>query len=530
MSKILNFLRENKTWLAYLLIFVFSFCFLLYLQANPSFADPDSFYHVKMAQLIRDHGIVKDFPWLQFTVLKDHYTDQHFLYHVLLIPFVSLLNPIIGAKLATVILGSLLVILFYRLLNYFKVKFALIFSFILLLITPFTFRISLVKEPSTSILILIVGLYLIFRRKYLWLFLLSFAYVWAYGGFLLILVFTGLYAVVNLIVDFIQRFKNRAPPAEIKSIFSRIFKNKNIKLFFCSLGGVLAGLVINPFFPNNLYFYWQQLVEIGIINYQKIIGVGNEWYPYKFIELVSNTVLLSIILVITLILFFINYKKQSKRSVMLFFIFIFFLLLTLKSRRYVEYYVPFAMLFGAFSLNDSLAIVNWRATWQSFLQFYFKRKILTTVILVYILVTIPTIVLRDINSTKRDLDSGAPYYKFQKSSQWLVDNSQPGDIVFHSSWDEFPILFYHNSKDYYIVGLDPTFMYDYNKDLYWKMVDITTGQPVENLAKVLKDEFHASFIFVEINHTGMNNNIKNNTDFTEVYHDEEAIIYKVQGS
>lgn len=526
MSKILNFLRENKTWLAYLFIFVFSFCLLLYLQANPSFADPDSFYHVKMAQLIRDHGIVKDFPWLQFTVLKDYYTDQHFLYHVLLIPFVTLLNPIIGAKLATVMLGSLLVILFCRLLNYFKVKLALIFSLILLLITPFTFRISLVKAPSTSILILILAIYLIFRHKYLWLFLLSFIYVWTYGGFLLILVFAGLYSIVGLLADLMSRFKARARHVSEGNIFSRIFKNKNIKLFFSSLGGVLAGLVINPFFPNNLYFYWHQLVKIGIINYQKIIGVGNEWYPYKFIELVSNAVLLSIILVITLILFFINYKKQSRRSVMLFFIFIFFLLLTLKSRRYVEYYVPFALLFGAFSLNDSLTIINWRLTWQSFLQFYFRRKVLTTVILVYILVTIPTIILRDINSTKRDLDGGSPYYKFQKSSQWLVANSQPGDIVFHSSWDEFPVLFYHNAKDYYIIGLDPTFMYDYNKDLYWKMVDITTGKPVDNLSDVLTNDFKASFIFVEINHTGMNNNIKNNTDFTEVYRDEEAIIYK----
>ena len=69
-------------------------------------------------------------------------------------------------------------------------------------------------------------------------------------------------------------------------------------------------------------------------------------------------------------------------------------------------------------------------------------------------------------------------------------------------------------------------MYDYNKDLYWKMVDITTGKQVDNLSDVLTKDFKASFIFVEINHTGMNNNIRNNTDFTEVYHDEETIIYK----
>ena len=99
-------IQQQWWWLGYLAIFSISFVVLLVLQAAPVFADPDSFYHAKMALLIRDQGVIHTFPWLDLTVLGQHYTDQHFLYHVLLIPFVTWFPPLVGLKLATVFFGA----------------------------------------------------------------------------------------------------------------------------------------------------------------------------------------------------------------------------------------------------------------------------------------------------------------------------------------------------------------------------------------------------------------------------------------
>ena len=79
--------------------------------------DPDSFYHLKMPLLMIQHGIIVNFPWLPLTIFKDHYVDQHFLYHVILVPFVFTWGPILGGKIAQALLASLVIVVFYWLLR-----------------------------------------------------------------------------------------------------------------------------------------------------------------------------------------------------------------------------------------------------------------------------------------------------------------------------------------------------------------------------------------------------------------------------
>jgi len=514
-KRVSQFFSKNWYWLSYALIIVIAFSYFLIFQIYPSFADPDSFYHVKVSELILEDGVIKDFPWLQFTTLKDSYVDQHFLYHLILIPFIKFLGPIVGGKLANVVLTTLFVVVFFWFLRKNKIGYSFLFTILMLTTTPFIFRISLVKAPSLSLIVLFLGLYFIFKKKYLGLFLTSFVYVWAYGGFILIFLFVVLYAIISVIYNWFKKISNRRA------------MHDGIKLALSCSGGLLAGLVINPYFPANLSFYWQQLVKIGIINYQNIIGVGNEWYPYGAIELFSGTALLSVVLLVGIYLFFSDYKKQSKRTIVLFLIFIFFLVFTLKSRRYVEYYVPFAWLYGAFAVAGIVTKFNIKQVINKLISLRLSLKILTIVLLVYFCATIPTLVLRDITNTRNDFKNGISTNRFKNASEWLEENSQPGDIIFHSSWDEFPILFYHNHKNYYIVGLDPTFLYEYDPGLHKKVVDITIGQQRDNLYSDIKEVFNSAYAFVEINHGGMDNNLKRSEGFEQVYGDDEVIIYKV---
>lgn len=512
-------LSNNWDALSILLLLVIAFVIFTFFQATPSFADPDSFYHIKMAQLIPKEGVIKTFPWLQFTILKNSYIDQHFLYHVYLIPFVYLMDPIEGAKLATVILGAAITLIFYFFLRSEKVKFSFVLTLVLLASMPFMFRINLIKAPVFAIILLLLGLYFLFRNKPVALLVLSFFYVWAYGGFILILVFSGVYALVSLAVDFATRQKYHR-------LGNLVRRNKELKLFVSSLAGVILGVIINIQFPQNLIFYWHQLVKIGIINYQKVISVGNEWYPYKFTELTAGTAIISVLILISLYLVAVNYRKPSKKVITTFLIYIFFLAFTLKSRRYVEYYVPFALIFAAFALNYYLWNFDWRKLWSKFYTYYFSHRIIVTVLVVYFLTTVPTLIIKDGRGTYNDLKNGISTTRFAKVSAWLEANSNPGDIVFHSSWDEFPMLFYFNSKDYYIFGLDPTFSYEFSHEFHQKIVAITTGSQADNLQEDIKNTFHASFVFVEKNHAAMNNNIVA-AGFKQVYADNEATVYKV---
>ncbi|MDD5039540.1 MAG: hypothetical protein PHY34_00130 [Patescibacteria group bacterium] len=489
-------------------------------QSVPSFPDPDSFYHAKMAQIIRSDGIIKTFPWLQVSVIRDHYIDQHFLYHVFLVPFEMALGPLWGAKFANVVLTSLLVMVFYFMLRRYHVRFAFVYSLILLVTMPFMFRVNLVKAPAFSILFLLIGLHVIFQYRYRALFLLSFFYVWAYGGFILIVIFAGIYAFVGIAYDWVRNLQHR-------TFFSIIGHSRDVKLFFASLAGVIAGIIVNPYFPHNLSFYWNQLIKIGIINYQKVISVGNEWYPYKFVDLTAGTALVTVLLVVAFVLMVVNRHRLSKKVLTLFGIFLLLLVFTLKSRRYVEYYVPFAILFEAFAIHQLVGQYAWRAIGRNIVSWYSRYRVIATILIVYFAVMVPALAAKDIRGTYRDYQGGIPLTRFQKAATWLKENTQKGEIVFHSSWDEFPILFYFNSQNYYIAGLDPTFTYEYSHDLYRRMVDITIGTQTENLHDDIRGKFGASYVFVESNHRGMEQAIENDGGFAEAYRDAEATIYRV---
>ena len=151
----------------YLLVFFFAFLFFSFLQSAPVLPDPDGFYHAKMVEIMSKECVVQDFPYLQFTILKDGYIDQHFLYHLILIPSLLFPDNLIGIKFFQALLNSVFILLFYLLLKKEKIKAPLLWIIILITSSPFIFRISLIKANSFSLIFLFLGIYFIFNRKYL---------------------------------------------------------------------------------------------------------------------------------------------------------------------------------------------------------------------------------------------------------------------------------------------------------------------------------------------------------------------------
>lgn len=507
-----------------------------FFQSTGTFADPDSFYHATMALLMREGGLVRDFPWAQFTVLAENFADQHLLYHVLLTPFVSLFDPLIGTKVATVMLATLLLLVFYFALRSFQARWPLVFTLLLLTINPLTFRLTLAKASALSIMLLLIGLSLAAHYRWRWLAVVSFLYVWFYGGFALLFVAVTTYVVISWLINrFRQRQSSHRFLTKVYSVLGTAYTQRkkrrlNIRVWLSMALGLLAGIVINPYWPKNLVVYLHQLVNIGIINFRETIGVGSEWYPYPFVELLTNTVVVTVLIIITLVFFVVFLKRQSKISITAALLWAFFLVLTLKSRRYVEYYVPFAMFFSAVSLSDSLrqwsgprlkaaALKLWRSS--------LAVRVLAVLLGLMVATGAPYVVGRDIASEYRDHKNGFALDVYGPASRWLAANSPARSIVLHDDWDEFPVLFYHNHHNYYIVGLDPTFMYLYNEKKYWQWVEITTGRFTGDVEQTITDSFNASYVFVSKDHEAMNNLIKDKTNFPVVYEDSDARIYRV---
>lgn len=516
--KIFSFLSDYLTFKkssAYLVIFIIAVFLFGFLHFDKTFADPDSFYHVKATQILAEKGAITNFPWLSATSLNFSFTDHHFLYHLVLIPFVYFFPPLMGIKIATILFSSLAVVLFFWLLQKMEVKGAFWYALFLLTINPFIFRLGLAKAQGLVLLFLFIIIYLILSRKYIFLILASCFYVWLYAGWPLAILLAVIYAGLSLVwpdkrsIWSVLRFKKTKP-------FKQAF------LLLASTGaGVLAGLFFSPYFPGNLQFYYQQTFKIALVNYQQFISVGGEWYPYALGDLLAAAVPFFLLLVFSLLAFVSSYKNQKINSWFFLITTFLFFILTLKSRRYVEYLVPFGVIFSALSLR------NFWQLYRQDLKKYLPKNFFT-ILPVVLFFAISPFIFKDIHRVKEAYANSLSFARFQEPAIWLSKNTQAGDIVFHSDWDEFPILFYYNSHNYYIVGLDPTFMYDYNPELYRSWAGITQGENSEVMHKTIRDVFNAKYVFVDYHqNSAFDKNLSDNFYFEKVFENNEAKIYQV---
>src|SRR5690606_29500986 len=121
--------------------------------------------------------------------------------------------------------------------------------------------------------------------------------------------------------------------------------------------GIALGLIINPYFPENVVFIAGHLLpKVG----ESVVPVGNEWSPYETWTLVENSgIALAAVLLGALALGWREERIDLASLTALGLVGVFGLMV-FKSRRFVEYFPPFALIFLAFASAPLLR--QWRAT------------------------------------------------------------------------------------------------------------------------------------------------------------------------
>lgn len=511
---------NKKYLLDYLVVLVLAVTVFSYLQGSFTLPEPDSFYHAKITQFLSEGTVLKQLPWLQETSLANNFVDHHFLYHLLLIPFVMLDDPLVGVKQATIIFTSLAIVAIYWLLKKFNIIWPLVYVFILLSSSGWLFRIALVKAPMIFLIFLLLAFYFLANRRWLDLFLISFFAVWAYGGWPILLVMAAIYVFGHSFLEVIKQEKTLWQ--KFKSPL--VFRGGPWPGLISAILGLFSGLIINPYFPDNLNFYWTQIVKISVVNYQAILRVGNEWYPYGFVSFITVNPFICALLFAGIVLFICRLKKQNIYSFTWGIMSVAFLVLSLKSRRNIEFFIPFAIIFFAFAFSNYFSKLSLPK-----LKDIFNNKSFA-LILVLAVVLFSTVFLslpNNLLSIKGSILTGFPMDRYQSSSFWLKTHTPKNAVVFHTDWDDFPPLFYYNDHNYYLVGLDPTFMYEKSPEKYFLYENITKGLIQKDLSKIIKENFNADYILLEKTYTVLDEIIKRSGDFEKLYEDKEAKIYQI---
>jgi hypothetical protein len=368
----------------------------------------------------------------------------------------------------------------------------------------FLWRHSMARAQSLSLLLLIGALWLIFERRLRWLVPVGFAGSWLFDGSLLTL---------------------SAPLATMAAGFLLYRRVDWRPLAYLALG-IALGMLLHPYFPRNVLLTSLHLLpKIGLAG-QEQVPVGREWYPYSasaFSSRVGPSLAVMILGLLPLLVCLWRNERPKLPSLTLALMALGFLALVVRSQRIIEYYPAFAVLSAAWSWSFAglpaparltAPIARWRPA----------LGVLAGLMLVVWLTWTVELARRD---TVGNAAANARLDSYREAALWLAANSPPRSLVFNTDWDDFPQLFFWNTHNVYVVGLDPTRMSLFDPELYRLWQSIAMGR-LPNPSSALRDSFGAEYVFTDSRHGAFLGVAAADPGLEQVFRSPEAVVFRVK--
>ncbi len=498
----------------------------IYLQfSTAAILDVDGYYHVRWSQLLWEgmrRGVFPPaFPWLPLTTLNPQdYVDHHLLFHILLIPFTWFGDIRAGAKVAAALFGALAVFSCYWLIVRYRIKYTLVWLVALLACSaPFLYRLSMTRAQSVSIVFMVTGIYLLFEKRYRWLAPLAFLYVWTYSLFVML----GAAALIWAGVIWWSERRLEWRPV----------------LWTCA--GTLAGFILNPYVPKNIFLFLDHL-SMKLSPAEFSTSVGAEWYPYESWYFFGSCLVAFTAMAVGYIAFDWADRRASARALFFLIFSTLLLIINARSRRFVEYWPAFAVLFAAFSLQPILnglrdGIGRLPSDVLDELQPFLDRHERPEIVkerersaawgaaMIAIALAIP--LYFNVRATAKTIAADASPAAYRGGINWIRANVPRGEMIFNTDWDDFPMLFFYDTDHLYTSGLDPTYQLHENPELSELYKRITLGDE-ENPGPIIRNRFGARYVFTDNEHDAFYGQALDSGWFEEVYADQNCTVLRIR--
>ncbi|HEX8177669.1 MAG TPA: hypothetical protein VF543_21450 [Pyrinomonadaceae bacterium] len=570
--------------------------------------DFDGYYHIKWSSLLwegmRRSVFPPSFVWLPLTTLDPRgYVDHHLLFHILQIPFTWFMELRTAAKVSATLFASLAVFSCYWLIVRYRIRYTLCWLIALLACSaPFLYRMNMAKAPPLAIVIMIIGIYLLFEKKYVWLAPLAFLFVWTYSLFVTLVAAAFIWP---LVVFWSERAFDRRS----------VWRALSAPLY--TSAGTVAGFIINPYFPKNVWLFYEH-VRIKVTAGDFTTSVGTEWYPYESWYFLGSCIIAFAAMMAGYVAYDWTDRRRAARPLLLMVFSTLLLIASFRSRRFVEYWPPFAVLFAAFSLQPilegfksiftrmprdvidelepfldrdvsptevarqrrtrfwdepllalvgfALGIVLFFTYYQftnlrggggqasagaapqplnkmaiawiviAFLVYFgtvifytWRRRSAAKTFGVIILSFVTITLFINVQETSKSIadDHGRDFYA--RGMAWIHANVPEGEMVFNTDWDDFPKMFFYDTKHTYVSGLDPTYLLDKNPELSKLYEQITLGKE-KDPGPLIRDRFGARYVFTDNEdiHNDFYYNALQSGWFEKAYEDEDCTILKIR--
>ena len=262
--------------------------------------------------------------------------------------------------------------------------------------------------------------------------------------------------------------------------------------------GLGLGLLLHPYFPRNVEFAFFHLLPKAVPAEQAAVSVGQEWYPYSlngFIVRAGPSTTLTLLGLVPIVHQLARRRWPDWRTLVLGILALGFLAMVARSQRLIEYYPAFAVMFCAWSWSHAPATIAALAGLARFSlsdrMFQMVGRFLPVMPWLAAIVIAPFIVTSTLIASREADDGVADWNTYRDGALWLARNTPAGSRVFTTGWDDFPHMFFWNTHNTYLVGLDPTYTSIEDPERYQLWRSITQGR-VPTPSRAIREHFGAA--------------------------------------
>ncbi len=514
------------------------FFWLQFSTAGLCCGDFDSYYHIQWSRLLGEGLLHGSFPpvfkWLPLTSLNPtDYADQHFLFHLLLMPFTWIGDLQLAAKLAAALFGAAAVFSVYWLMLRYRISDPFLWLLALLgCSAAFYVRLNETRAQGLSLIFLVAGIVLLLERKYAWLCPVAFLYAWAYNLFVLI----GLMAFLWTIVVWWSERRLEYRPLLWTGV------------------GMVGGFVINPYFPKNVHLLLEHIVNRSV-RIAASTEIGTEWLSLPGWDFLKGSLVASAAMLVGFIAFgyvlSLNRGRRVNVQRPLFFLLLSTALLVMAIRyvRFLEYWPPFAVLFAAFAvqgvqqarldpqvqpLGQSADEPSVQTTAPSHRSAKFSRSVGLAALALFL----AGMCVHNLLYVRMGIRLTTPDPNwYAAGAQWLHNSVPAGTLIYDLRYSDFPKLFFYDTAHPYVSGLDPLYLRDRYPELAELEFRLLRGQD-KDPANAIRSAFVNAgvptprYIFIGSVPTPFSREwldyIRQGNGFDVVYEDPECMILRLR--
>jgi hypothetical protein len=472
--------------------------------------DGDSYFHTRAARELARNGIEGTFPQASVSTWSERYSDKDLAFHLLLVPFQAGDRDedlVASGKRAAVFVALLLFAAIATALRLVAVRLAPLW--ILLFFSTHAAilgHLLAVRPHGLGVALLVLEAGLLVRRAGWPLFLVGMLHVYSHSSFPLLALLAASFVAVALL-------RREEVPWRTAGF---------------AAGGIFAGNLVHPYFPNNLSVAWDQTVEVARNVWQEAPPIPAELFGSELVAASTRdflacfaawapaTVALAVLLIRR------TPHTLSTEASALLVANAGLGVLSFLSARFFVFWMPLAVLLAGRLWTELSGRRSLRELWVA------RRRdvLLAGAVLVSILLAGQgTGSVLDLRERAKDLYTRSAE---RPAVEHLRARAAPGDLVYHNFWWDFSVLYHYRPDGRYVVALDPVFLFRHDPGKFDAMLQLFRGER-RDAHEVIAKQFGARWVYVSRSRRSAPfvEALEADPRFVRTYADGNAMVYRV---